>query len=346
MGTEVIGPVTYSCSVDQTKVGSNCVKTLREAPTYRCPATQEKVGSDCITKTKPTYSCSDNQQPTVTNRCIIKTKPTYSCSDNEQPTVTNRCIIKTAHTVLPTYDYHVAHDCPTSHSQTPPLPLIYFVYTSETPELMTHEQLNEYVKNGGLASSNPGKWEKLDATHNCYKAVEDTGTITNLKKIIIRGVEHAVTVGKIVINNVEYAGKIVINNVEYGVTKAGKVVIAGVEHAVDEAGNLITNWRGVIDSALDAVDATVNATLHAYKVVGDTLQVVLCAPLVGTTAAFAAGVVATSITGNAVVGVVTTFAVGVAISDSCDQPTVFDQIELLIYLAVRADGRAKVKAYE
>ena len=69
-----------------------------------------------------------------------------------------------------------------------------------------------------MASSNPGKWEKLDDTHNCYKAVEDKGKTINLLKVIINGVEYAVNTGKMVVNNVEYT-----------VTEAGKVVIGGVQ---------------------------------------------------------------------------------------------------------------------
>ncbi len=147
---------------------------------------------------------------------------------------------------------------------------------------------------------------------------------------------------EIIIGGVKY---IAINGYTYAV-KGGKVVIDNVEHAVDAAGKLIPNWSGVINSALDAVSTTVDATLHAYKVVNDALQVVLCAPLVGTTAAFAAGVFVSSISGNPLLGTVVGLGVSVAINDNCGNPTIFDQVELLIYLAVGADARAKVKAYE
>ncbi len=108
---------------------------------------------------------------------------------------------------------HADHPCPASHSYTPPLPIIYFVYTSATAELMTHEQLNEYYKSGKTASANLGKWEK-DGSHDCYKAVEDTGTTINLYQIVVDGVTHLVREG----------GKIAIKGVDY-VIEGGKIII-------------------------------------------------------------------------------------------------------------------------
>ena len=341
MTTTDHGPPT-KCATGSPKNG-RCISTTDHGPPTKC-ATGNPKGGRCI-------STTDHGKP----KCSAGLRQDSKCVDRQTPTCAKgalqgtKCIERTTDTTSPmnTLTHHVAHDCPASHQYTTPLPSIYFVYTSATPEVMTHEQLNEYVKNGGLASSNPGKWKKLDDTHNCYKPVEDTGKTINLLKVIINDVEHAVQAGKIVINNVEYAGKVVINNVEYGITKAGKVVIDGVEHAVDKAGKLIPNWSGVLNSALGALSTTVKATVDAYKFVDNVLEVVLCAPLVGTAASIAAGAFVASVTGgNFLLIFGTSIAVAAVINDACDNPTVFDQIELAIYLAVGADDRAEVKAYE
>lgn len=232
---KTVCPDGYTLSTDETECSKPVVKDHGEAqcdPGYSLvskargasvcekevgkPTCEQGTGDDYVSTTYhgPPNKCADGEHDG--SKCIDQKTPVCAKGALQG----TKCIERTTDTTPPmnTLNHHVAHACPASHQQTPPLPLIYFVYTSVTPELMTHEQLNEYVKNGGLASSNPGKWEKLDDTHNCYKAVEDKGKTINLLKVIINGVEYAVNTGKMVVNNVEYT-----------VTEAGKVVIGGVQ---------------------------------------------------------------------------------------------------------------------
>ncbi len=85
-------------------------------------------------------------------------------------------------------------ECPAGQ-YAPPLPLIYFVYTSTTPEVMTHAELNEYVKSGKESTSNLGSWQKVRAGHDCYTPVEDAGG-TTIGTSLASAVKIALDAGK------------------------------------------------------------------------------------------------------------------------------------------------------
>ena len=232
-----------------------------------------------------------------------------------------------------TLNYHETHNCPASHNYTPPLSRIWIVQTVDGPLHVTEEQVKQnphVIANGELAV-----WEKQDDTHNCYKPVLPKAKKINITEIFINGYKYVVK-----------GGKFVYNNVEYRITEAGKVVIAGVEHAIDEAGNLIPNWNGVLNSALDAATTLKDASVRAYKFTNNVLEVVLCAPLVGTTAAALAGIYVGTVTANPLAGAFTGFTVSVMIDEACSGWSIADQIEAGIYFVLQDEERLRLKAHE
>ncbi|WP_420431794.1 fibronectin type III domain-containing protein [Candidatus Poriferisocius sp.] len=175
--------VTYTCADNSTPNTDNeC--TTKTRPAYTCNEGSTRSGTKC--KTRPAYTCDEDSRLSGT-KCIHRQRVTYTCDDETPPNADNKCVTTTTdrkpHTTTTKHD---PHNCPAGYQNLSlPLPLIYFVYTSATPEVMTHEQLNEFYKSGKVASANPGEWEQLDNNHDCYKAIEDKGTTGNILNVFI-----------------------------------------------------------------------------------------------------------------------------------------------------------------
>ena len=237
---------------------------------------------------------------------------------------------------------HADHPCP-ANTYAKPLPenptvaLINGSYQFVTPEM---------EKQGRGKHSEPAHWKLVDSVHKCYQAVSifadrKPGSILtplkklkSLKKIVINGVEHIVN-----------AGKITINGITYTITEGRKVVIAGVEHTIDTAGKLIPNWSGVLNSALSAISTTAKTSVKAYKLTNNVLEVVLCAPLVGTAASIAASAFTSAVTANAFVGFATGIIVNTAINNACGKPTIVHDLVIAIFFIFGQEDRLKFKSH-
>ncbi|MYL11004.1 MAG: fibronectin type III domain-containing protein [Cenarchaeum sp. SB0669_bin_11] len=199
--TTVVGSVAYVCGANQTKVGSNCVTTITKTPTYKC-IEGTKSGSRCITKTRPTYTCPDNQPPTATNRCTITTTdttaPTPPC-DSDHTLQNGKCANPTPDGVVcpagyeygsGTYGGVPPHAAPTGQYWTSA--------TATSPDIPPHScwqlstggspagQTRSHADNGGthnrllvgyadLPSAPTGqRWnrESANADYACYKLKE------------------------------------------------------------------------------------------------------------------------------------------------------------------------------